>query len=113
MSDPREALVDVIDAYVASGAKVDLGALADAILTEFDVTPRAFVPRVGMVIGKPDDDARRLVCVDDNDWLGYAPELSSAAHWFTDPRARTLIENHGWEVMGDLAAPKTDGAGNG
>jgi hypothetical protein len=75
------------------------------------IIPPAFVPRVGMVIGHPDRRGRRLTRVDDADvpWLGHAPEISSAAHWFGDINARRLIENHGWVVMGDLSAPGREG----
>lgn len=71
------------------------------------IIPPAFVPRVGMVIGHPDRVGRRLIHTDYavTPWLGYAPEISSGAHWFTSDKARDLIENHGWEVMDDLAAP--------
>lgn len=68
------------------------------------IIPPAFVPRVGLVIGKPGHRERRLVRVDD-DWLGSAPEISAAAHWFTEFDARELVEEHGWEVVGDLSAP--------
>jgi hypothetical protein len=68
------------------------------------VIPPAFVPRVGLVIGKPDFTDSMLVCVEEGAWLGYAPELDADTHWFTDDAARDLVENYGWKVMGDLAA---------
>ncbi len=69
------------------------------------IIPPAFVPRVGLAIGKPGTPERMLLCVKEGDWIGHAPEISSAAHWFGDTNARSLIENHGWKVMGDPPAP--------
>lgn len=83
----------------------------DALRYIVRIIPPAFVPRVGLMIGKPGDPSRRLVHTggDAGDagypWLGFAPELDEDAQWFADDEARGLIENHGWEVMGDLAAP--------
>lgn len=69
------------------------------------IIPPPFVPRVGLVIGKPGVDPHRLVRFDDGTWLGRADEILEFGYWFTDIDARTLIENHGWQVMGDLSAP--------
>lgn len=84
---------------------VDGGVPAHVLLRIVRIIPPAFTPRVGMVIGKPDVVLRRLVCFRDDEWLGCAPEISEHGYWFTDVDAHDLIENHGWEVMGDLAAP--------
>lgn len=78
--------------------------------TQETVEP-AFTPRVGMVIGKPGSTTCRLVCVDGSDepWLGDAPELDPYRYWFSNADARTLVEDHGWEVMGDLTPPGEGG----
>ena len=59
------------------------------------IIPPAFVPRDGMVIGKPYYGYKRMVRIE-GDWLGDATELGADAGWFTDTDARDLIENHGW-----------------
>ena len=69
------------------------------------IIPPAFVPRAGMVIGNPDHTGHRLVRFEDATWLGAAPDRLEGWYWFSDDDARTLIEDHGWEVMGDLSAP--------
>lgn len=68
----------------------------------------AFVPRRGLVIGKPGYPGSRLVCTDETYWLGFAPAIDYATHWFTNDEARDLIEDHGWKVVDDL----TRGASN-
>lgn len=85
----------------------DGGVTTLALENIVQIIPPAFVPRVGMVIMKPDSPERVLVCVEKGDWLGYAPELHEGAHWFTDAGARDLIENHGWEVVGDPSVEET------
>lgn len=71
------------------------------------IIPPAFTPRRGLVIGHPNERYRRLVHTgaDISPWLGYAPEFGDHSDWYTNDGARNLIENHGWEVVDDLAAP--------
>src|SRR5690606_4511714 len=73
-------------------------ALASVLPLIVQIIPPAFVPRVGMVIGEPNFPESMLVCVEEGDWLGYAPGIDAAEHWHTDAQARDLIENHGWKV---------------
>jgi hypothetical protein len=83
-------------------------AMPSALRHTVRIIPPPFVPRVGMVIGKPGVDPQRLVRFEDATWLGRADDILEFGYWFTDTDARTLIENHGWEVMGDLAAPEEE-----
>lgn len=72
------------------------------------IIPPTFVPRVGMVMGKPGSPSQQLVCFGGGFWLGFAPEINADVHWFTDFEARSLIENHGWKVVDDLTKEKSD-----
>lgn len=86
----------------------DYAVPAVALARTVRIIEPALTPRRGLVIGHPGDFLRRLVCVGDDEWLGWAPEIDDGSTWFGDAEARDLIENHGWQIVDDLTKEKDD-----